>query len=151
MSTTQNSDLYTVVDDELYEELAQLVGQKIVRVELWEDGLADALSDENTAASAQSSFDLDLYLEDGVYFELYGVHCFASLESEPLQDLEQVERRLVEGVKQGVWLTDVAVDEDEALVLVLGRDQHPQVYLAVGGWLIDEWDDLPEGEQSGMI
>jgi hypothetical protein len=33
----------------------------------------------------------------------------------------------------------------------LGRDQHPQVYLAVGGWLIDEWDELPDREQNGMM
>ena len=29
--------LYTVVDDELYDELSQLAGQKVVHVEVWED------------------------------------------------------------------------------------------------------------------
>jgi hypothetical protein len=68
--------LLTSVDDETYDELTTLIGERIVHVALWEDSLADALSERPASADQQTTFDLDLYLEGGVYFEMYGVACF---------------------------------------------------------------------------
>lgn len=136
--------LYTTVDDELYEELAELTDQKISHFELWEDSVIDALHETQTATDNQQYFDLDLYLADGVYFELYGTACYGDLESQPLQGLEVVHDRLTRLVQQGSRLMEVAVDEDDSLVLVLGEASTVQLYLVVGGWLLEEWDELPE-------
>jgi hypothetical protein len=141
--------LYTTVDDELYDELSELSGQKVVYVEMWEDSLADALDQGETPATAPSAtsnhFDLDLYLEDGVYFELYGAQCYADLDAEPWRGLDIAQKRLVGLVKRGLWLEEVAVNEDDGLVLVLSHKGEAQLYIDVGGWLIDEWDELPDG------
>jgi hypothetical protein len=136
--------LYTTVDDQLYDELNELTDQKIVYVELWEDSLADVLGQVDGRTEDSEQFDLDLYLEEGVYLELYGVQCFSDPDDEPWQGLEFVRRQVLAQLKRGLWLEEVAVDETEGLVLVLGRGGQPYIYLDVGGWQIEEWDELPD-------
>jgi hypothetical protein len=128
--------LYTTVDDELYDELAALAGQKIVYVEVWEDSLSSALEVEAEDQADQVTFDMDIYLADGAYFELYSTACYASLDDDPWLGLETVQ-------KHGVYLDEIAVDEEDQLVLVLryGDDEH--LYLPVAAWLLAEWDELP--------
>jgi hypothetical protein len=145
----------TAVDDELYDELSQLAGETVVFAAVWEDSIADALADQSASpqsASPQTSsptgdeavtFDIDLYLAGGVYFELYGVSLFEDTESEPVRGVEAAESHLHELVRAGVVLGDIAVDEDDALVLVLARGNDPALYLDIGGFVLEEWDELP--------
>lgn len=145
MSEFPEIDLYTEVDDELYEELAALVGEKIVHVEIWEESLGDVMAGEEEEASGQIGFDIDLYLEGGIYFELYSTVCYPTIESDPLEGLSTVQTRLTSLVKSGVWLEEVAVDDENSLILVLAQRQKPQLYLLIGAWTVGEWDELPEG------
>lgn len=135
--------LYTAVDDELYEELSQLAGQKVVLVEVWEDSLSAALEGEEIDPVEQASFDIDLYLADGAYFELYSAACFDSPDSDPWQGLEAVTERLAAVARQGATLQEVAVDEEDQLVLVLAYAGGKQLFLPVAAWLLEEWDELP--------
>ena len=150
MSMKSGSDFtfYTAVDDELYDELSELVGQKVVFVAVWEDSLADALGSATAApddaADDTFQFDIDLYLADGVFFELYGTQCFSDLDAAPWRGLEKCSRQLVSLLNRGLWLEEVAVTEEDDLVLVLGQAGNPLVYFNVGGWLIEEWDELPD-------
>jgi hypothetical protein len=143
MAGQDEMPLYTTVDDDLYDELSQLVGQAVVFVEVWEDSLSSALAEEEEEPGAQASFDIDLYLEDGAYFELYSATCFDSLEGEPWVGLEEVSRRLTAAGKQKAVLEEIAVDEEDQLVLVLKVGQGAHVYLPVAAWLLEEWDELP--------
>jgi hypothetical protein len=143
MGKASGLSLYTTVDDELYDEVSELVGETVVYVEVWEDSLVDALEGESEPPASEH-FDIDLYLKGGVYFELYGVQCFSSLDGDPWTDVEQVQQRLIALVKSGIQIEEIAVDEAEGLVLVLGHEGTPQLYLDIGGWLIDDWDELPE-------
>jgi len=143
MSEFPEIDLYTEVDDEMYEELAALVGEKIVHVEIWEESLGDVMAGEEAEEAGQIGFDIDLYLEDGVYFELYSVTSFKTLDGDPLPDCTRVEESIRSLLKENASLGDVAVDENDALVLVLNRGPNPALYLAVGGWVLEEWDELP--------
>ncbi len=147
-------NLITAVDDDQYEELAQLAGQRIAHVAVWDESLADALSEAAGEPEQQEAFDLDLYLEDGVYFELYGVFCLEDIDSAPMRGQETVARRLLSLVNQGVWLEEVAVDDEDGLVLVLGRERMPELYLLVAAFLLEEWEELPgagvlAGEEDG--
>ena len=140
-------EFYTTVDDELYEELGELVGQKVVYFELWEDSLADELEadgESSEVSEEDTSFDLDLYLDDGIYFQLYSAAFFPNLESEPWQGQENVHKALRELMKNELVLSEVAVDEDDGLVLVFSQKNKPVLYCSVGGWLLEEWDELPE-------
>ena len=148
MSEFPEIDLYTEVDDELFDELAHLVGEKIVHVEIWEESLGDVLGgDADVVAAgnspAQNAFDIDLYLESGIYFELYSTLCFPTLEGDPLVELATVQNRLTTLTKEEVWLEEIAVDEEDALILVLGQGQKPQLYLLISAWSVGEWDELP--------
>jgi hypothetical protein len=150
--------LYTHVDDEQYDELSELTGQQVVHVSVWEEGLADVMSSpgqievpqavagtkDDAEGDTEVAADIDLYLRDGVYFELYGTLCYTDLDAAPLTDLTQIEQELQRLVKAGVQLEEIAVDEDDGLVLVLGQNQQPVIYLQVGAWLLDEWEELPE-------
>lgn len=145
MNTNNNGvSLYTTVDDELYEELGELVGQKIVYVGFWDDSLADALDQAESDPATQSAFDLDIYLEDGIYFELYSTFFYPDLNSEALQGRETVSQAITKLGQQGFWLEEIAVDENDELVLVIGDQGQTRLYLAVAGWLLEEWDELPE-------
>jgi hypothetical protein len=136
--------LITAVDDEIYDELSELVGQRVVHIALWEDSLVDALADATPDPMHQSAFDIDLYLEDGVYFELYGVTCFDDPDGDPWSGHAATQARFAALVGGSATLAEVAVDEDDGLVLVLESANGGTVFLAVAAWLPDEWDELPE-------
>lgn len=131
------------VDDELYDELAELVGQQIVHIAVWEDSMVDALIAPTDDEPQAPSFDMDLYLEGGVYFELYGVSVYPDPSADPWTDRVDVEQRMAAIVRAGGALGEVAVDEADALVLVLFEADKPAAYLAIGGWLLEAWDELP--------
>ena len=145
MSEEPALDFYTTVDDEMYDDLAELAGQRIVHVQLWEESISDMLEGQEVAATSTNAADLDLYLEGGIYFELYGVLAYRNPDQDPLPDRETVARQLTALVKQGLWLDEVAVDEEDGLVLILSRARKPQLYLSISGWSVDEWDELPAG------
>jgi hypothetical protein len=144
MSSDQGgaAPLYTTVDDELYAELSELAGQKLVYVAVWEDSLADALEEEEVDPEVQDTFDIDLYLADGAYFELYSVSCFDELDGSPWVGLEKASR-LAGLAGRSSTLEEIAVDEQEQLVIVLRQGDGKRIYLAVAAWLIEEWDELP--------
>ena len=76
---------------------------------------------------------------------MYGVLAYRNPDQDPLPDRETVARQLTALVKQGLWLDEVAVDEEDGLVLILSRARKPQLYLSISGWSVDEWDELPAG------
>jgi len=136
--------LMATVDDETYDELMTLVGQRIVHVGLWEDSLSNALAEHAGEPAEPTTFDIDLYLEDGVYFELYGVSCFDDPDAEPWSELAAAQARLIHLVRAQARLSDIAVDEADNLILILSTPVGETVYLAVSAWLLAEWDELPE-------
>ncbi len=136
-------EFYTTVDDELFAELSELIGQKVVFFEVWEDSLADDL-EKATPTDAPNTFDIDLYLADGIYFELYSTACFLDLEADPWIGQETVRQRLGEMMRVGLELHDVAVDQEDGLILILAKAGKPALYLSIAGWLVEEWDELPE-------
>jgi hypothetical protein len=145
--SSEDGQLYTRVDDEQYDELSELNGQPIVHVSVWEEGLADAITlpaANDTDSDQAEAADIDLYLRDGVYFELYGTLCYTDLDAAPLSNLQEIEQSLQRLVKAGAVLEEVAVDDDDGLVLVLALRHQPQLYLQIGAWLLDEWEELPE-------
>ena len=150
--TKDIAELYTSVSNELYDELAELEGQKITRVVVWEESLIEELAEQldvdvndfdvaaQKAAGTRTAFDLDLYVEGGLYLELYATFCYSTLDSDPLQGFNQTQGLLSRLVEQGVEIDEVAVDEDDQLVLMLAASEanvEPALYLVVSGWSID--------------
>jgi hypothetical protein len=136
--------LFTAVDDDQYDELVQLAGQRVVFAAVWEDSVADALDSLPGAASEPHGVDLDLYLQDGVYFELYATACYLDIDGEPVEDGQAVEQLLSVQIPRKLKLAEVAVDEDDGLVLVLAAANSAPFYLQAGAWLLSEWEELPD-------
>lgn len=143
--------LYTQVDDEQYDELSELTGQVVVHIGVWEEGLAESIASTDSGYSSTGestdegiAADIDLYLRDNVYFELYGTLCYTDLDAPPLTSLVEIEQQLQQFLKVGGKLLEIAVDEEDGLVVVLGKGKKPHFYLQVGAWLLDEWEELPE-------
>jgi len=135
--------IHSILTDKLYDQLeAQAVGQKVAGLALWEASLADD-EDRPPAAGERTVFDLDVYLENALAFELYGVLCYADLEGEPLQGLDRIGTIVEELTGKGVWLDDIAATDEDELVLILSQNHEPKLYLCVGGWVLNEWDNLP--------
>jgi hypothetical protein len=134
-------DVSLQVDAESLEQLQTLCGQQIMRTVIWEDSVADALGAEDLTAAAT---DIDVYLANGVLFELYGVLCYPSLDSDPLCDIELTRQYLNVLADSDIWLDEIAVDTEDDLVLVVSNGSRPVAYLNAGAWSIDEWEVLPE-------
>lgn len=132
--------------DELYEQLEEeVLGEKVAGLALWEESLADDEEDVPDADERQV-FDLDLYLENHIYFELYGVIFYTTADGDPLQGLDRIGTMVAELTEKGIWLDEIAATEEDELVLILSQDHEPKLYLSVGGWTLNEWDTLPDDE-----
>lgn len=135
---------FTRVDDEQYDDLVELEGQQVVFAAVWEEALADALADLPGTEDGPAGVDLDLYLQDGVYFELYSSFCYPTLDDDPILGQAAVEALIKPLIRDGLWLEEIAVDDDEALVLVLAQRHQPRLYVQAGAWLVEEWEELPD-------
>ena len=136
-------DLITQISDEIFEDVAELTGQRCVHAIVWEESLSDALSGEAHDPAQSRDFDLDLYLEGNVAFEAYGVIVFEDPEQAPLGEMDAVAHSLYSLINQGVQLDEPAVDEEGNLVLILALDGAPRLYLVLSAWLLADWDELP--------
>ncbi len=155
--TGGESFINTTVSDELYDELAELEGLQVVGAALWEDSLSDNPDSEEGADGEEAEeaidpegrqfVDMDIYLDENVQLELYEVALYTSLDEDPIMGLTAIGTLLSKEIEAGLWLEEVAVDEDEQLVLVMTRQHEPVFYLNVGGWSTSEWDELPEDEE----
>lgn len=142
----EDFEMNTRLTDELYEEMEEnVIGEKVVGLALWEESLAD--DEENRPeADERQVFDLDLYLENNLYFELYGVLFFTDQDGDPLQGLDRIGTIVAELTDKGVWLDDIAATEEDEMVLILSQNHEPKLYLSVGGWTLNEWETLPDEE-----
>ena len=154
--TGAESFINTTVSDELYDELAELEGLQVVGAALWEDSLSDTPEGEEGEGAEEVEIidpesrqfvDMDIYLDENVQLELYEVALYISLDEDPIVGLTAIGTLLSKEIEAGLWLEEVAVDEDEQLVLVMTRQHEPVFYLNVGGWSTSEWDELPEDEE----
>jgi hypothetical protein len=152
MTTENNNDQYAeeqegfhqFVTDELYTELVETVeGEKVVGLALWEESLADA-EEEEVDADTRELFDFDLYLENKLYLEIYAAYIFQDPNSDALRGLDRIGKMFSGLIEEGLWLDEIAVTEENELVLILSRNRQPLLYLNVGGWAIEEWETLPD-------
>lgn len=144
--------IHTTVTDELYDEMAELEGLQVMGAALWEDSLSDAPEEEGEETEKVDPeerifADMDLYLDENVQLELYEVAIYRSVDDDPTVGLTAIGTLLSQEIEKGLWLEEVAVDEDDQLVLIMTRSHEPQLYLNVGGWAISDWDELPDEEE----
>lgn len=132
------------ITEELFEELVETFeGERVVGLALWDESIADD-DDAEIDPDERDVFDMDLYTETQLYFELFAAYAFTDPDDEPLRGLDQIGKMLSDLIESGLWLDEIAATEDNELVLVLSQNRQPKLYLNVGGWSIAEWDELPD-------
>ena len=142
-SGNRRDEIYSQLDDEQFKMLVETVEEeKIVGLVLWEESIADEEKEKPTL-EARALFDLDLYLENNLFLELYGTFIFPDLNNDPLHGWQQTGKILQTLIANGVWLDEIAATEEDELILILSQNHKPQLYMNVGGWSIEEWETLP--------
>lgn len=139
-TTALDVDMNMQVDDETLEELQQLEQEEICRIVQWGESIVDALADTQDFRAV----DLDLYLADGVLFELYGVLCYPDLESDPISEPEEMDTMFDLYQGEGALIAEIAVDTEDDLVLLLTNGSGATLYLNIGAWSLEEWEELPD-------
>ena len=133
-------DYHLSIDDQTLEELRTLEGQSIKKIALWDETIVYALGHDALSAAA---VDIDVYLEDGVLFELYGVLCYTDLDDEPIADAAELSLKLSGFQGEESFLDEVAMDTEDDLVLVALDAEDQPLYLNAGAWMLEEWEELP--------
>ena len=78
-----DDDLYYSLDDDRRAELNEMVGLKVLGIELWEESIADEEGVQPPAAEDRMFVDCDLYFDDNLALELYVTSVYPDPEGEP--------------------------------------------------------------------
>ncbi len=145
---TLEDDLYTVLDDAGREELEELVGLKVVGLDVWEESLSDSEEEEPVKPEERVFFDCDLLFEDGLALELYAAAAYPDPDGDPVQGMDAITSTIEKLADDNLELLDFdQADEEGGLALAFGRDDKTQLVLAASAWLVSEWEEEEEGSE----
>ena len=86
-------ELYYELDDDRRTELNEIVGLKVLGIELWEESIADEEEEQPPAAEERVFVDCDVYFDDNVALELYVAAVYPDPEGEPVVGVDTIFRR----------------------------------------------------------
>ncbi len=138
----EGEEIQTELTTEAMEQLQQLKGQKVVGISLYGDSIAYD-EEEMEEESERVFFDADLYLADQSLLALYGASAYTSPDDPPLIGLDAISDALSEITEEEETLSGVGQDAEGGLVLAFGSRQHNRLLVAVSGWSVDHWEELP--------
>jgi hypothetical protein len=143
-----DDEVYTVLDDAAREELDNLMGAKVVGLDVWEESLSDDEDETPPKPEDRVLFDTDLMFEDGVALELYAVAAYPDPDGDPVKGMDLITATLEKLADQQLQLMDYdQADEEGGLALAFGADDKVQLVLAAGAWLVSEWEEDLESEE----
>ena len=142
-----DDELITVLDDASRAELDELVGLKVVGLDIWEESLSDGEDEEAVTPEERVYFDCDLLLEDGSALELYAAAAYPDPEGDPLTGMDQISQAVEKLADDKLHLLDFdQADEEGGLALAFGADDKTLLVVAASAWLVSEWEEEEEGE-----
>ncbi len=140
-------ELYTELDDDRRAELDQLVGLKVLGVELYEDSLGDDEEETPISPDARVFFDCDLYLEDNQALELYVTSAYPDPDADPVVGLETIFDTIGRLADEKMALVDYGeADEEGGLALAFGHGDKAEMVLVCSAWMVSEWEAEEEEE-----
>ena len=83
-------ELYYELDDDRRAELNEIVGLKVLGIELWEESIADEEEDQPPAAEERVFVDCDVYFDENVALELYVAAVYPDPDGEPLVGVDNI-------------------------------------------------------------
>lgn len=146
-AATGDGGIQTVVTEKDMQNLHALEGKLLTTLTLWEDSLAYGDEDEAVPEAERIFFDCDLYFADRQLLEVYGASAYFDPDGEPLQGMEVITEALGELAEGGNVVAEVGSDAEDGLVLVFAADDEATMIMAVSGWVLSTWDELPDYEE----
>jgi hypothetical protein len=144
----EDDELLTVLDDASRAELVELVGVKVVGLDVWEESLSDGEDEEPVAVEERIFFDCDLLLEDGSVLELYAAAVYPDPDGDPVKGMEQISQAIEKLSDDKLELLDFdQADEEGGLALAFGSGENTKMVVAASAWLVGEWEE--DGEEGG--
>ena len=142
-----DDELYMELDDERREELDEMLGLKVMGVEVWEESLGDDEKDP-PKASERIFFDCDLFLESNQALELYVAAAYPDPDGDPVAGLSTIYDTVGALADGELELLDYGeVDEEGGLALAFGHDEHVHLVLAASAWMVSDWEADEEEEE----
>lgn len=139
----EGEEIQTELTAEAMEQLQHLKGQKVVGISLYGDSIAYDDEEEMEEESERIFFDADLYLADQSLLALYGASAYTSAGDPPITGLDAISDALSEITEEEETLSEVGQDAEGGLVLAFGSRQRNGLLVAVSGWSVDHWEELP--------
>jgi len=137
-----DDELFTVLDDEMREELDSMIGLKVVGLEIWEESLADEEEEAPIKAEERVFFDCDLYLDDEIALELYVAAAYPDPDKDPIKGMEEIFKIVGTLSDDDLQILDYdQADEEGGLALAFGKGEEVRLILVAGAWMISEWEE----------
>jgi hypothetical protein len=143
-----DDELYIELDDERREEIDELIGMRVLGIEVWEESLGD---DENDPPKPNERifFDCDLFFESSQAVELYVTAAYPDPEADPVTGLSAIYDAVGALADGKLVLIDYGeVDEEGGLALAFGHDEHVHLVLAASAWMVSEWEAEGESDEA---
>ena len=140
-----SDELYNVLDDEQRAQFDEVLGLKVVGLELWEESIGDEEGEDFVPAERREIFDGDLFLEDGTALELYVAQAYPDPDGDPLVGMDNIFNVVGRLADEQLEVVDYQeADEEGGLALAFGKGEQVKLVLVAGAWMISEWEE--EGE-----
>lgn len=143
-------ELYYELDDDRRAELNEMVGLKVLGIELWEESIVDDEEDQPPAAEERVFVDCDLYLDDNVAIELYVASVYPDPDGEPVVGVDAIFAAVGRLADDHLELVDFgdADEEEGGLALAFGIGDEVKTVLVAQAWMVSDWEP-DEDEEAG--
>lgn len=142
-----DDELFSELDDDRRSELEEMLGLKVLGVEMYEESIGDDEEEGQIASADRVFFDCDLYLEDNQALELYVATAYPDPDTEPAVGIDNIFEAVGRLADNQLALLDYGeADEEGGLALAFGRNEKVEMVLVCSAWMVSEWE--PEESDS---
>ncbi len=142
-------DLYTELDDDRRAEFSEMLGLKVLGIELWEESLGDEEEAEPVKPAERIFFDCDLYLDDNQALELYVTTAYPDPEKDPVVGMDAIFDVVGKLADDKLELVDFGeADEEGGLALAFGHGDEVSLVLVCSAWMTSEWEPEEDAEEA---
>ena len=145
-------ELYVELDDDRRAELDDMVGLKVLGLELWEESIGDEEEGGVVDPEERTFFDCDLYLEDNLALELYVASAYPDPKSDdPIVGVDAIYEAVGKLADENMVLMDFDQADDEGgLYVAFGINDEVKLVLVASAWMISEWEEEAEGDEEAV-
>ena len=143
-------ELYYELDDDRRAELNEIVGLKVLGIELWEESIADEEEDEPPAAEERTFVDCDVYFDENVALELYVAAVYPDPDGEPIVGVDAIFAAIGKLADENLELVDYgeADEEEGGVALAFGHGDDVQTVIVANAWMVTDWEPDEDGDDS---